>query len=308
GPASLPHILMRTFTSANVSGARRSVGWGLFFVGVVFAALPVYAVIAKYSVLNEVVGRNIGELPQWVGRWVEAGMMRVVDRNADGLVALNEFFMRRDAVLLAAPEMAGLPLFFTDLLVIGGLAAILATASGLLLALANAVSHDFYYRIVDPLASTARRLVIARLLLIVVAVLAAWAATQRPADIMTLMAWSFSLAAAGNFPALVLGIWWKRCTRQGAVAGMLAGFGVALAYLLGTTYAGWAPWFGIDPALAGVFGVPAGFATMIAVSVMTRAPSGEIDRLVDDIRAPRGESYTERERLEERAREAGLGT
>ena len=307
GTASLPHILMRTFTSTNISQTRRSLGWAIAFLAVIFAALPVFAGFAKFSVLSDVVGRSLFDLPQWVERWADLGLVRVIDANDDGAVALSEFFMGRDAVLLASPDMAGLPRFFSGLLAVGGFSAILATASGLLLALANAVSHDFYYRIVDPLASTARRLVIGRVLLIVVAVLAAWAASRRQVDIVTMMTWSFSLAAAGFFPALVLGIWWKRCTRQGAVIGMIAGLAVTLTYLLGTHFGGWSLWFGINPVSAGVFGVPAGFVVMIMISAMTRAPAREIDQLVDDIRTPSGESYTERERLEERAREAGLG-
>ncbi|MHA1524138.1 MAG: VC_2705 family sodium/solute symporter [Alphaproteobacteria bacterium] len=307
GTASLPHILMRTFTSTNVSETRRTAGWGIFFMAAIFAILPVFAGLAKYSVLNEVVGHGLADLPQWVGHWVSLGLVQVVDTNGDGVVGWPEFFMAPEVVLLASPEIAGLPRFFSGLLGVGVFSAILATASGLLLALANAVSHDFYYRIVDPLASTARRLVIGRVLLIVVAVLAAWAASQRQVDILTMMAWSFSLAASGNFSALVLGIWWKRCTRQGAVVGMITGLGVASAYLLGTHFGGWTLWFGVAPVAAGLFGVPASFAAIIVVSVMTRAPDAAISALVDDIRTPSGESYTERERLEERAREAGLG-
>ncbi|MFN3460538.1 MAG: sodium:solute symporter family transporter, partial [Oceanibaculum sp.] len=166
-----------------------------------------------------------------------------------------------------------LPYVIAGLVAAGGLAAALSTADGLLLAIANALSHDIYYRMIDPQASTAKRLLIARVLLVVVAILAAAVASTRPGGILALVAWAFSLAAAGLFPVLVLGVWWKRCTKEGAIAGMLVGFGFTLFYLVMTRYFGMPLWFGVSNISAGLFGIPTGFLAAIIVSLMT--PRGQ---------------------------------
>jgi cation/acetate symporter len=176
----------------------------------------------------------------------------------------------------------------------GGLAAALSTADGLLLAIANALSHDIYYKMIDPNAPSRRRLVVARVLLVVVAIFAAYVASTRPSDILSMVAWAFSLAAAGNFPALVLGIWWKRCTTAGAIAGMIAGFGVTLFYLVMTKYGGMALWpipgltTGVQNISAAILGLPVGFIVMIVVSKMTPAPSAEMQAFIDEVRRPQG--------------------
>jgi cation/acetate symporter len=199
-----------------------------------------------------------------------------------------------DIVVVATPEIAGLPFVITGLVGAGGLAAALSTADGLLLAMANALSHDIYYRMIDPNAPTTRRLLVARFILFGVAIAGAFTATFAPPDILKLVAWAFSLAAAGNFPALLLGIWWKRCTTAGAVAGMIAGFGVTLAYLIYTAAAplgfGNEPIFGVANISAGIFGMPVGFIVMIVVSLMTPEPSKEMQDFIDEVRKPRGKA------------------
>ncbi|MBZ0124068.1 MAG: cation acetate symporter, partial [Roseovarius sp.] len=271
---------------------------------------PAYAAFAKLEVYQNVIGASLDALPQWVYTYGQIGLMKVCGVDAtsvqavtaacvdagrtDGLLHLRDLSINRDVIVIATPEIAGLPYVIAGLVAAGGLAAALSTADGLLLAIANALSHDIYYRMVDPTASTARRLVVARILLIVVAIGAAWLASTRPADILSMVAWAFSLAAAGNFPALVLGVWWKRCTAQGAVAGMIAGFGVTLFYLIGTRYGGMAEWFGVKNISAAIFGLPVGFIVMYVVSKMTPEPSQEMQDLIDELRTPRGETVLEK--------------
>jgi cation/acetate symporter len=193
-------------------------------------------------------------------------------------------------LVLATPEIAGLPYVISGLVAAGGLAAALSTADGLLLAISNALSHDIYYKVVDPGASTQKRVTISKLLLLAVAFIAAYAASQKPADILSLVGAAFSLAASTLFPALVLGVFWKRANHIGAMAGMVAGFLVCLFYMLHTNPVlggdQGAQWFGIAPISAGVFGVPAGLLVLVAVSLLTVAPGRSSAGLVDHIRAP----------------------
>jgi cation/acetate symporter len=235
-----------------------------------------------------VIGQPIAQLPAWVQAWGQVGLVAVKDANADGILQLAEFTINADAIVLATPEIAGLPYVVSGLVAAGGLAAALSTADGLLLAIANALSHDLYYRMIDPTASAARRLVISRILLVVVAIVAAYVASTKPATILAMVAWAFSIAASGLFPALVMGIWWKRTTSTGAIAGMIAGFGVCLFYLLGTQYWGMPLWFGVRNISCGLFGIPVAFIVTYVVSLMTPAPSQQMQDFIDAIRIPRG--------------------
>jgi cation/acetate symporter len=288
GTASLPHILMRYFTTPSVRDARKSVAWSLFFIFLLYFTAPAYAAFAKLEVFTNVIGAPIASLPEWVSIWTNIGLVRVTDANADGILQFRELVINADAIVLATPEIAGLPYVIAGLVAAGGLAAALSTADGLLLAIANALSHDIYYRMIDPQANSKRRLVVARILLIVVAIVAAWVASTRPAGILAMVAWAFSIAASGLFPALVMGVWWKRTTSAGAVAGMVVGYGVCLFYLIGTQYYGMPLWFGIRNISCGLFGIPAAFLTTIVVSLMTPAPSQAMQDFIDSIRTPRG--------------------
>ncbi len=252
GTASLPHILMRYFTTPSVREARLSVAWSLFFIFLLYFTAPAYAAFSKYEVYSNVIGRSLDEIRPWLFTYGQIGLVKVCGVNAVDLAAvkqacaglasptdvirLQDLAINRDVIVLSTPEIAGMPYVIAGLVAAGGLAAALSTADGLLLAIANALSHDVYYRTLDPNAPTSRRLVVARILLVLVAVAAAYTASTKPADILSMVAWAFSLAAAGNFPALVLGIWWKRANSYGAVAGIIAGFGVCLYYLVGTRY------------------------------------------------------------------------
>jgi cation/acetate symporter len=290
GTASLPHILMRYFTTPNVRDARTSVGWSIFFIFLLYFTAPAYAAFAKLEVYTNVIGQQISSLPAWVQNWSQVGgLLTIKDANGDGILQIGEFIINQDIIVLSMPEIAGLPYVISGLVAAGGLAAALSTADGLLLAIANALSHDVYYKMIDPKASTVRRLVVARVLLVGVALIAAAVAGTRPAGIIQMVAWAFSLAAAGLFVPLVLGIWWKRTTAAGAIAGMISGFGLCLYYLIGTRYFDMPLWFGIRNISSALFGLPVAFVVTIVVSLMTKAPSKEMQDFIDSIRIPKGE-------------------
>jgi cation/acetate symporter len=291
GTAALPHILMRYYTTPSVREARISVGWSLFFIFLLYFTAPALAVLAKYEVYANLVGSAFAQLPAWVSNWaaVDKTLMAIADINMDGLVQLAEITIGGDLIVLATPEIAGLPYVISGLVAAGGLAAALSTADGLLLTIANALSHDVYYKMLDPNASTGKRLAIAKGLLLVVALLAAYVTSLKPGDILFLVGAAFSLAASGFFPALVLGVFWKRANQTGAVIGMLAGLGICMYYMY-ITYPFFgvnAPkWFEINPISAGIFGIPAGFLGVIIGSLITPAPSKEVQELVDHVRYP----------------------
>jgi cation/acetate symporter len=299
GTAALPHILMRYYTTPSVREARQSVFWSLLFIFLLYFTAPALAVLVKYDVYNFLVGSEFARLPQWVASWtrVDPSLLSIVDVNKDGIVQLAEIAIGGDIVVLATPEIAGLPYVISGLVAAGGLAAALSTADGLLLTIANALSHDFYYKMLDPNASTARRVTISKILLLVVALAAASVAAQKPADILFLVSAAFSLAAAGFFPALVLGIFWKRANKWGATLGMIAGLGVTFYYMATTqpwlrgVFGVTSPiadniWWGIQPISAGLWGVPLGFLVIIVVSLLTPAPDKETQDLVEHVRYP----------------------
>ena len=294
GTAALPHILMRSYTTPSVRETRGSVFWTLFFILLVYLTIPALAVLVKYDIYSSLVGADFSKLPDWISYWANVDkvtpLISIADINRDGIVQLAEIAIDGDVLVLATPEIGGLPYVISGLVAAGGLAAALSTADGLLLAISNALSHDVYYKIVDPTASTQKRVTISKLLLLAVAFIAAYAASQRPADILSLVGAAFSLAASTLFPALVLGVFWKRANHQGAIAGMIAGFLMCLYYMLNTHpgFGGSAAgqWFHIAPISAGIFGVPAGIAVMVLASLLTAPPSRKSDGLVDHIRSP----------------------
>jgi len=355
GTASLPHILMRYFTTPSVRDARSSVAWSLFFIFLLYFSAPAYAAFSKlevYSLINK--GTALAELPQWIYTYGKIGLVKicgadattaqsVIDAcgkiaNQGGMLRLQDLSINTDVIVLSTPEIAGMPYVIAGLVAAGGLAAALSTADGLLLAIANALSHDVYYKMINPNAPTATRLIASRVVLLFVAVLAAYVASTKPADILSMVAWAFSLAAAGIFPALTLGVWWKRGNTTGAIIGMLLGWGVCVYYLVGTRYyavsfhdmwagisgaapaaqakfvelkaawaaaadgaaktAAWAAldrqaqaiagWFGVKNISAALFGLPFGFLGVIVGSLLTKAPSKEVQDMVDATRRPAG--------------------
>jgi cation/acetate symporter len=298
GTAGLPHILMRYYTTPGVADARKSVLWSMFFIFLLYVTAPAYAVFAKWEVYHNVVGSSLDILPDWVASWGKVGLVKIEDLNGDGILQLADLRLNTDVIVLATPEIAGLPYVVSGLVAAGGLAAALSTADGLLLTISNALSHDLYYKVLNPTASSHRRLVISKSQLLVVAVVAAWVASLRPDNILFTVGLAFSIGASALFPALVLGIFWKRANRPGAVAGMLVGLSVTVFYMVRThAFFGGSmadSWFDINPISAGVFGVPLGFLTIIVVSLLTRPPPGEIQDLVDYVRYPQLPSAAQR--------------
>jgi cation/acetate symporter len=297
GTAALPHILMRYYTTPSVKQARESVTWSLFFIFLLYFTAPALAVLVKYEVFSVLVGTPFDKLPGWIAQWnaVDPALLSVTDVNKDGIFQLGEMKIGGDIIVLATPEIAGLPYVISGMVAAGGLAAALSTADGLLLTIANALSHDLYYKMIDPNASTARRVAISKALLLVVALAAAYVASQKPADILFLVGAAFSFAAAAFFPALTLGIFWKRATKWGAVLGMTSGLGITMYYMVMTqpwlrsVFGVTSPvqlWAEIQPISAGVFGVPLGFAVIIIVSLLTPEPRKDIQELVDHVRYP----------------------
>ena len=299
GTAALPHILMRYYTTPSVKEARSSVLWSLLFIFLLYFTAPALAVLVKFDIYTLLVGSEFAKLPAWVNSWarVDPSLLSIVDINKDGIVQLAEIAIGADIVMLATPEIAGLPYVISGLVAAGGLAAALSTADGLLLTIANALSHDLYYKMINPNASTETRIGVSKALLLLVSVVAAYVASLKTADMLFLVSAAFSLAAAGFFPALVLGIFWKRTTGIAAVVGMLSGVIVTFYYMATTQpsmrgmFGVTSPiadntWWDILPISAGVFGVPLGFAIIIIVSLITPAPKPEVQDLVEHVRFP----------------------
>ncbi len=292
GTAALPHILMRYYTTPSVRQARQSVFWSLFFIFLLYFTAPALAVLAKYDVYHFLVGSSFASLPAWAANWaaVDPALLSITDINGDGIVQLAEIVLGGDIIVLATPEIAGLPYVVSGLVAAGGLAAALSTADGLLLTIANALSHDLYYKMIDPQASTSRRVTVSKMLLVIVALIAAYVTSLKPGDILFLVGAAFSLAASAFFPALVMGVFWKRANKWGAITGMSAGLGLCMYYMYNTyPFFGGVPaneWYGMGPITAGVFGVPVGILTLIVVSLLTPEPSRQVQELVEHVRYP----------------------
>ena len=278
GTAGLPHLLTRYYTTPTVAEARTSVAWSLFFIALLYLLAPALAVLVKYEVMAHLVGQPFDSLPSWVAQWArDPSLLTVSDVNGDHILQFAELRMGPDLIMLATPEIGGLPYVVSVLVAAGGLAAALSTADGLLLTIGNAMAHDVYFEGDSDKAQAMRRVMWSKFALLVVALIAAYVAAQRPAGILYLVSTSFSLAGAAFVPAMTLGIFWKSCTRMGAVSGMLTGLGVTLYYMainlpsvrgaLGLMGDGL--WWGIQPVSAGVFGVLAGFAVTVLVSLLT---------------------------------------
>jgi cation/acetate symporter len=302
GTASLPHILMRYFTTPTVRDARNSVAWSLFFIFLLYHSAPALATFSKLQLFDPtlptaIFGKPVDEVLalEWVQRWSAIGLLAVIDQNGDGILQVNEFFLNPDIIVLATPEFAGLPYVISGLVAAGGMAAAMSTADGLLLAMANALSHDLYYKIIDPKAETRKRLLTARLLLVGIGAAGALVASMRLTGILGAVAWAFCFAMSGLFWPLVLGVWWKRANRAGAIAGMLVGLFVGWWYLVAVRnpdawYGISAPWIGLTDLRFGIVGFTASLIAMVVVSLMTAAPDEETQRMVDEVRIPSGQT------------------
>jgi cation/acetate symporter len=302
GTASLPHILMRYFTTPTVRDARNSVAWSLFFIFLLYFSAPALATFSKLSMLDPtlptaIIGQPIEQVMalSWIQNWGEIGLLRVIDQNGDGILQINEFFLNPDIIVLATPEMAGLPYVISGLVAAGGMAAAMSTADGLLLAMANALSHDLYYKIIDPKAETKKRLLTSRILLLGIGAAGALVASMKLTGILGAVAWAFCFAMSGLFFPLVLGVWWKRANRQGALAGMLVGLFVGWWYLLAVRnpdawYGIAQPWLGLNDLRFGIVGITASLIAMVAVTMMFPAPDQETQDMIDELRIPSGKT------------------
>lgn len=283
GTAGLPHLLTRFYTTRTVAEARTSVAWSLFFIALLYLSAPALAVLVKFEIMSQLVGQNFEALPAWIAQWakVDPTLISVSDVNGDHILQFSELRLGADIVMLATPELGGLPYVVSGLVAAGGLAAALSTADGLLLTIGNALAHDFFYRGESDQADAVRRVMLSKFALLLVALAAAYVAAQRPADILYLVAASFSLAGAAFVPAMVLGIFWPRTTSSAAVGGMLAGLGLTIYYMAVNAppvrsafgLIGSGLWFEIQPVSAGVFGVFAGAAVIVLISLLSRPDS-----------------------------------
>ncbi|WP_024119262.1 sodium:solute symporter family protein [Thermus thermophilus] len=297
GTAGLPHVIIRFYTVPKASDARWSAGWALVFIGLLYTTAPAVAVFSKYNLLNTLANKPVEEVRQidWVQKWEQTGLLKLQDKNGDGILQMsgdpqvNEVTIDRDIIVLSTPEVAKLSPFIVGLVAAGGLAAALSTAAGLLIVIASAISHDLYTRLINPGASEATKLLIARVIIFLVVVLAAPFGINPPAFIAQLVAFAFGLAASTFFPAIFLGIFDRRMNMQGAVAGMIVGLVFTASYIIGTKYLGWPNFIlGITAEGIGTIGMLLNLVVAYLVSRATPPPPEEIQRLVDEIRIPKG--------------------
>ena len=289
GTVGLPHILIRYYTVPSPKEARISVGWSLFLIWLLDVTAPAYAAFSRWEVLQNVVGQPINALPRWTANWIRTGLLKITDANNDGILQFSELSINGDIVVLATPEIAGLPFTIAALVAAGGLAAALSTADGLLVVISTAVAHDIYAKIINPNAPYGRRFLLSRLMILISAVIAALLAIRQFALIVQLVAWAFSLAASTFFPVILLGIFWKRAHANGAIAGMIGEPITCLVYMF---------WNYVDPRFnvlglshlsAGIFGMAANFLLTIVLSLLTAPSPKYIQDIVDQLRIPVGE-------------------
>ena len=281
GTAALPHILVRSYTASSPAQAQRSVIWALFFIVVVYLCASALAVFLKSYVLHDLVGTRLDQLPDWADtlKLRKLALLQVQDHNQDGLVQFADIRFVNDYLVLALPDIVHLSPVFTGLIAAGALAAALSTADGLLLTIANALAQDMYFQTADPQSPPLRQVMLSKILLMVVALFAAWFATNRPVNILFWVTCAFSLAAATFFPVLLLGMYWPGMNRKGAIAAMVSGLGLALYYIVSNhpwvqMQLGLLPsqtlWWGLEPVCAAVFAVPLGLLCGLAGSKLGR--------------------------------------
>ena len=310
GTAGLPHVIIRFFTVPTVRAARTSAGWALVFIAILYTTAPAVAAMARLNIMQTLEpqpGQHLAveERPAWFKNWEQTGLLGIEDKNGDGLIQYsadpdtNELVtLDNDILVLANPEIAKLPNWVIALVAAGGLAAALSTAAGLLLAISSAISHDLLKRTLMPDISERQELMASRLAMAGAVLGAGYLGLNPPGFAAGTVALAFGLAAASLFPALLLGIFSKRVTREGAVLGMLAGIGVTLAYVFqhkgimfipGTSFLGELPpnWFlGIEPNAFGVVGAVVNFSVALTVSRLTAPPPESVQQLIEDIRVP----------------------
>ena len=298
GTAGLPHVIVRFFTVKKVSDARKSAGWALLFIAILYTTAPAIAVFSRTNLIETVSNKPYDQMPYWFEKWETTGLLGFTDKNEDGLIQYtadantNELDVDVDIMVLANPEIADLPNWVIALLAAGALAAALSTAAGLLLVISSAVSHDLLKKMVKPDISDKGELIAARIAATAAVCLAGYFGINPPGFVAATVALAFGLAASSFFTAILLGIFSKRINKEGAISGMLVGVSLMLFYMLkfkfgwfgGGTKADW--WFGISPEGFGTIAMLANFIVTIIVTSFTPKPSKEIQQLVTNIRKP----------------------
>jgi cation/acetate symporter len=290
GTAGLPHVIVRFYTVSTMKAARWSGAWALLFIGLLYLSAPAYAAFSRFILMTKVAGSKIAELPAWTKTWVDTGKLQVADTSGDGILQWSELIIANDIVVMATPEIANLGMFVIGLVAAGAMAAALSTAGGLMISISSSFAHDIYYRVMKPNATEKNRLGVARISIVVATLFAGLIALNPPGAITQIVAWAFAIASGTFFPALVLGVWWKRSNSKGVIAGLLIGLGVTLTYIFAAKYGGFTI-LGIIDTGAGVFGAAAAFLANIIVSLATEAPSQKLQDDVIDLRYPEQMHY-----------------
>jgi cation/acetate symporter len=298
GTAGLPHVIVRFFTVKKVSDARKSAGWALLFIAILYTTAPAIAVFARTNLIETVSEKKYDEMPVWFDNWEKTGLLKFVDKNNDGVIQyvadpqINELTIDRDIMVMANPEIAELPNWVIALLAAGALAAALSTAAGLLLVISSSVSHDLIKKIIKPDVSEKGELIAARVSAFFAVIMAGYFGINPPGFVAAVVALAFGLAAASFFPAIVMGIFYKRMNKEGAISGMVTGLLLMLFYMTkfkfgwfgGGDQSDW--WFGISPEGFGTLAMLVNFVVSLTVCHMTKEPSEEIQELVEKIRIP----------------------
>ena len=298
GTAGLPHVIVRFFTVKKVSDARKSAGWALLFIAILYTTAPAIAVFARTNLIETVSEKKYDDMPVWFENWEKTGLLTFTDKNKDGVIQyvadpqLNELTIDRDIMVMANPEIAELPNWVIALLAAGALAAALSTAAGLLLVISSSVSHDLIKKIIKPDVSEKGELIAARVSAFFAVLLAGYFGINPPGFVAAVVALAFGLAAASFFPAIVMGIFYKRMNKEGAISGMVTGLLLMLFYMTkfkfgwfgGGTEADW--WFGISPEGFGTLAMLVNFVVSLTVCHLNPEPPKEIQDLVEDIRIP----------------------
>lgn len=298
GTAGLPHVIVRFFTVKKVSDARKSAGWALLFIAILYTTAPAIAVFSRTNLIETVSEKPYKNMPEWFSKWETTGLLKFNDKNDDGLIQYsseqitNELYVSPDIMVLANPEIAQLPNWVIALLAAGALAAALSTAAGLLLVISSSISHDLLKKIFMPKISEKGELIAARVSATLAVCLAGWFAINPPGFVAETVALAFGLAASSFFPAICLGIFSKRANKEGAISGMLCGISLMLIYILkfkfgffgGGTSDDW--WFGVSPEGFGTLSMIVNLIVTITISSFTKKPSEKIQKLVVEIRKP----------------------
>jgi cation/acetate symporter len=300
GTAGLPHVIVRFFTVPKVKDARKSAGYALFFIAILYTTAPAIAVFARTNLIETVSNKNYASMPAWFSKWESTGLLKFDDKNSDGIIQyvadpmINELEVDKDIIVLANPEIANLPNWVIALVAAGGLAAALSTAAGLLLVISTSISHDLIKKQFKPDISDKNELIIARMSAVVAVCIAGYFGINPPDFVAATVALAFGLAAASFFPAIVMGIFYKKMNKEGAVAGMVVGIVAMLFYMLkfkfdmfgGGTSKDW--WFGISPEGFGTVAMLLNFMVSIIISLFTPDPPKEVQEIVENIRIPSG--------------------